>query len=234
MPKKLSKWVWILGVIAVLIVGVKVAWGINYPSGTWRYKLTVEVDTPEGVKTGSAVREVKAHTSPKLVAGIPNFSMSVKGEAVVVDLGSYGQVFALLKTYQHGVDGAHYIVSDAFPLKQANIYDQVRYYKSLNDTAAVLTARQYPMFVRFRDPADPKTVENLLEYEPCADERGIPRNTICLKNDRFAEAFGEGVSLKSVTIEMTREPVTTGVVENYLPPPDGKPHLFTRNDFIRE
>ena len=80
-----------------------------------------------------------------------------------------------------------------------------------------LKLQQYPMFVRFRDPADPKTVENLLEFKPCPDEHGIPNNTVCLIKDRFAEAFGAGVALKSVTIEMTDEPVTVGNVIKSLP-----------------
>lgn len=44
--------------IAILIlVGLGyVSWTILYPSATWRYRLTLEVETPEGVKTGSSPR----------------------------------------------------------------------------------------------------------------------------------------------------------------------------------
>lgn len=185
-------------------------------SGTWRYKLTVAVETPEGVKTGSAVREVRASGNTKIFPEQAPVSFKVTGEAVVVDLGARGQVFALLKTYKHGIDGAHYIVPDAFPNPDMDMTGWGGYYSRLEAGPIELKQSLYPMFVHFRDAADPKTVENLLEYERCSDERGVSRGTVCLKNDRFGEAFGEGVTLKSVTIEMTKEPVTTGGVERYL------------------
>jgi len=70
------------------------------------------------------------------------------------------------------------------------------------------------MFVRFRDPKDPKTVESLLDMKPCLDTKtGVPGGTLCLVKDHFEEAFGEGVKLKEVTVEMTDEKVTRGVVQ---------------------
>ena len=46
-------------VVLLAVVGVGyVACAEMFPSGTWRYKMTVTVETPEGIKTGSAVREV--------------------------------------------------------------------------------------------------------------------------------------------------------------------------------
>lgn len=217
MPKKLPKWVHTLLVILIVVVGIKVVWDMAFPSGTWRYKLTVEVDTPEGFKTGSAVREVEGYYFPRLLGAMAAVHRKLaKGEAVVVDLGARGKVYALNNTYKHGSSGAWAIVGAAFPKPFTTEPDIIRHYRSLDAGPVELEPGNYPMLVRFRDPMDPKTVENLLSLDRCPNtQRRKPQ--YCVTEDRFAEAFGEGVSLKSVTIEMTREPVTTGVVGKYMP-----------------
>ncbi len=202
-PKKLV-------IFVVVCVAIYAAWNIAYPSGSWRYKLTVEVETPEGLKTGSAVREVHAYYFPQLTPEMGKFHASLKnGEAVVIDLGSLGVVFALNRTYKRGVDGGFAILQEAYPVSPRKSAPK-------KTPPKVLQQEQYPIFVRFVDPADPKTVENLLDMQTCEGARGS-EGKLCVKNDRFAEAFGEGVKLKSVTIAISDEPVTTGVVERYLP-----------------
>lgn len=201
-PKSLIKWV----VICIMIYG---AWNIAFPSGSWRYKLTVQVETPEGIKTGSAVREVHGQYTGRFLGATAGRSINLaKGEAVVVDLGKRGVLFALNSTYDHGSDGGHVIVEEAFPLPYSSNRDRtmVVYYSGLEPSApVVLSPEQYPVMVRFRDPDDPKTVEAVKPGQ------------------HFSEAFGEGVELKSVTIEMTNEPVTKGEVEKYL---DWLPHYY--------
>lgn len=209
---KLPKWPVIF---ATLCVAVYTAWSIAYPSGTWRYKLTVEIETPEGIKTGSAVREVHAESGPQILPDANPVYTTMRGESVVVDLGARGQVFALLKTYRDGIDGGFLIINRAYPFTGDPIA-RVRYYDTLLTDPVTLTAELYPMLVRFRDPQDPRTVENLLDISACPEPNPHPMR-FCLKNDHFAEAFGDGVKLKSVTIALTDQPVTTGVVERYLP-----------------
>lgn len=64
-----------------------------YPD-TWRWnqKLTVEVSTPEGVRSGSAVTEVIWQERNRT----GNFPGSYRGEATVVDLGKGRCLFALI------------------------------------------------------------------------------------------------------------------------------------------
>lgn len=47
--------------------------------------------------------------------------------------------------------------------------------------------------------------------------RCIGKRGMILKADHFEELFGEGVKLKSITLEITDEPVTWGVVDEWLP-----------------
>ncbi len=103
-----------------------------------RYRVTVEIETPEGIKIGSAVREVGAYTEPSILPDQGGTSYNItKGEAVVIDLGQRGVVFALLGD-QHEAR----VVSRALRLEGKLAIDMPS-----------------QRFVRFRDLNDPKTVE---------------------------------------------------------------------------
>ncbi len=192
------------GVMVFLVIGATAACALvpDYPSGSWRYKLTVQVETPQGVKTGSVVREISATSRPALLGENRDTFVKVEAsEAVVVDLGARGRVFGLNRGAIGGGDHAIWVLFKALPppcVEGPVSRCGIKYYSSLKTATPVdLTPDNLPMFVRFRDLADPKTVE-------------------AVKADDFAASFGEGVELKSVTIEMTREPVTIGVMERYL------------------
>src|ERR1700732_2293982 len=87
------KW---LGILVALIVGASVVYRIAYPSVTVRYRLTLEAQVDGEPKIGSGVIEV---TYSKIVQlwGRTDLGINVRGEAVVLDLGSRGTLFALLK-----------------------------------------------------------------------------------------------------------------------------------------
>ncbi len=178
----------------VMAIGIVGAFAMSdlIAIGTWRYKITVSVDTPEGLKTGSAVRQVMVNASKPLI-DLPEATShkESKGEAVVVDLGERGVLFALTSFDDYQV------VLSAFPSPYGLTPDGVRYYSQLKNVRAVLKPEQYPRFVKFRDIKDPKTVEAV-----------DPNNLVA--------SFDEGVRLKEVIIEMTDEPVTWGI-EKWLP-----------------
>jgi antitoxin component of MazEF toxin-antitoxin module len=92
-------------VLAPVAVVWALGWGyfqINYPTCTFRYKLTAEVMTPEGVKSGSSVVEVSYHTGPRILTD-PNTRLdTVQGEAVYVDIGQGKNLFITLGTYYSG------------------------------------------------------------------------------------------------------------------------------------
>ena len=183
-----------LGIVALVLVALAGLLYLKYPFGWWRYRMTVTVETPEGIKTGSAVREVNAHREPDVGenAGAGSY---VRGEAVVVDLGARGTLFALLRG-QNSVDHAEDIVFHMFPMPDGPggglTREGIWYYSRLKDAKATLPIDKYPMLVRFKDINDPKTVE-----------RVDPNN--------LAASFGDGVKLVSASIEITSDPVTTGV-----------------------
>jgi hypothetical protein len=65
-------------------------------SGTVRYKLMIEVALDGVPKSGSGVIEVTYSKNNDPISSA-EFSVDVRGEAVIVDLGSRGRLFALLK-----------------------------------------------------------------------------------------------------------------------------------------
>jgi hypothetical protein len=190
----------------------------------YRYRLTVEVDTPEGVKTGSSVIEVR--TAVGGANDIPSpgqFFTNARGEAVMVDLGKRGMLFALLRS-EAREDWATRALHNLFPLLTAkelrslpegvdDMEPQMERIFSLPlDKAMPLPRRvetgfrknnkpvmvdNYPMLVRFDDPAKPETVKRV-------------------DADDLAATFGDGVRLKAVTIARTTAPVK-GNIERTLP-----------------
>jgi hypothetical protein len=157
-------------------------------SVTYRYRLTVEVHTPEGLKTGSSVIEVRTSPSGPLHPGLAS---RARGQAVVVDLGRRGILFALLSpdSFPGGVSGiAPDTLQPGYVSKQGSAedwLDRVRALKKVQGRAAV-PAASYPMLVRFRVPKNPLTVE---EVDP----------------DNISQAFGSGVDLS----EFLRKLLTT-------------------------
>jgi hypothetical protein len=203
-----------LTVLAVCLAAYA-GWTLAFPSGAWRYRLTFEVETPEGVKTGSAVREVKAATGMRF-GDASGTTMRVTGEAVTVDLGARGLLFAVLSRGE-SVDDGGYIVFRSFPypgspngpLMGVGTREGIAYYERLEARADV-PFETLPTLVRFNDIANPRTVE-------LVDPKDL------------SKSYGAGVGLKSASIEMvdngiwplnrfglTGEPVTAEI-EKKLP-----------------
>jgi hypothetical protein len=193
----MKKPVYIVAALLALM-GATCAWAGLF-SDSWRYKMTVTVETPEGLKTGSAVREV---TVKKGLGLTPQMrpDVEVKGEAVVVDLGQHGVLFALMKNDFFGPDYGKYVFFNTFPGEKKT-------------GKVILPPNQYPLFARFKDISDPKTAENVVKKEDIATVHNLdPRRPIV----DFEGAFGSGVSIKEVVIEITNDSVTREI-EKYLP-----------------
>lgn len=140
-----------IAIIAIIVLAVAVWWQVSFPSGSWRYKMTVTVETPEGVKTGFAVREVTVISVPQLTPEMKP-TVKLKGEAVVVDLGKRGLLFALLKGNKLGESHARNLPFYAFPYEKGGTTKSgIRHYSRLKAVSAELEPELYPTFVHFRD-----------------------------------------------------------------------------------
>lgn len=165
----------------------------------WHQKLTVTVETPEGVKTGSAVTRVSVQASPRWwgvgdAAG--SGSSSLSGEAVTVDLGEGRHLFALLQNYSHETARKTFIEKKDTPRSEAEAHVMFDRLEQMRDSRA-LARENYPLLVTFGDINEPASVTKV---DP-AD---------------LAATFGKGYRLNAVTIAITDEPVTEGKVEKVL------------------
>jgi hypothetical protein len=82
-------------IIALLIGGAIAWWKVNYPTYTYRYRTTVEVEVDGTVHSGSSVIEVGINNQPP-IGSAPPYVAHLRGEAVFVDLGRGRNVIALL------------------------------------------------------------------------------------------------------------------------------------------
>ena len=189
--------------LLVLVAGAVLAIGVfklKYPSHAWRQRITFVVATPQGEKTGSAVQAVEWTPNPIFKDGAA-FHLTLKGEAVAVEIAPGRVLFALLYRqgeYEHSGLLALYQFGGGRP-------DRGDFPWADSDFAAVRAAHGaaatplrpdlYPLLVTFRDINDPKTVE---QVDP-AD---------------LAASFGAGVKLARATITITDDPVTNDIARS--------------------
>ncbi|WP_415644298.1 hypothetical protein [Sphingomonas antarctica] len=161
-------------------------------SYTYRYRMTVEVDTPKGLRTGTSVIE-NTETEGR---GIPDNSLhlSRRGQAVLVDLPNGRTLVVTLKT-AGGFDGAFAKAAYNPVLPSHDVPDDwSARNKALTQLTApaILPSSAYPMMVTFRDNRNPTTVE-------AVDPANLGRK------------FGSGYQLRRIVIQMTNDSVTTGI-----------------------
>src|SRR3546814_5723924 len=73
---------------------------------TLRYRMTVEVETPTGVRSGSSVIETTITKGPRTGQG-SGLTATMKGEPVAVDLGSGPPLLALLNGDRQAASAYH-------------------------------------------------------------------------------------------------------------------------------
>lgn len=185
---------------------VLAACSITDDTPTYRYRLTVEVDTPAGLRTGSSVIEVDTQVAGKYSIPVPGrVTNRVRGEAVSVDLGEGRVLFALLRS-EADTDWAGrvmYRLSPQYTGENAlrDAHRNMLRHRSEKTVPRYFSRRDrmeqrlaYPMLVTFGDLDDPTSVERV---DP----------------DDLASTFGDGFSLERITVQITADPVTSGIEE---------------------
>jgi hypothetical protein len=231
--------------------------GKTYPP--YRYRLTVEIETPEGLRTGSSVIEVHtAMAGPKSIPNPGQVSTRIKGEAVAIDLPGGQTLFALLRS-DGDIDWPAHVYAWLVPhASEQQIKARApdgqwsseldfdlwmeQIIASRGPRAVARTWKMWgkdvsnwPTLVRFRDIRDPATVE---QVDP----------------DNLKASFGKGYAVRNIIAERTEEEVggqtstrlsehffqawaaqneatlNNGVLDNpYFQKIEGK---LSRNDFI--
>jgi hypothetical protein len=167
------KWVGPLALLAALVIGDQIR--INRPAH--KYRLTVEVETPEGTKSASGVMSV--HPDRSYSRG---GHTRTKGDAVWVDLGGGKNLVALLahidKTLD--LDAMSYVALRAYKAAGRNVsFNEM---SRLTGTVPV-TGALIPVLVTFTDPKDPATARAVLP-------------------DDVGASLGNGFRLQGVSVEV--------------------------------
>jgi hypothetical protein len=168
-----SKWVGPLALLAALVIGDQIR--INRPAH--KYRLTVEVETPEGIRSASGVMSV--HPDRSYSRG---GHTRIKGDAVLVDLGGGRNLVALLahidKTLD--LDAMNYLALRAYKAAGRN----VSFNEMSRQTGTVpVTGALIPVLVTFTDPRNPSTARAVLP-------------------DDVGAALGSGFRLHGVAVEV--------------------------------
>ena len=178
----------LLGVMGGGMVAVLGGCGILGTEKSYRFRMTVEVETPQGLKTGSGVYEISARKLTPLTSEEAEGSAGARGEATVVDLAG-GPLFLLLKNDDAGQPLHARVTAALAPdARIRNVEDYVATVGKLGGwfggAKAELPRADWPMMVRFRSIDDPKSVEKV---DPGA------------------------IGVKRIVVETTGDEVTTGI-----------------------
>ena len=190
------KWIGPLGLLAALFIGDQIR--INRPGH--KFRLTVEVETPEGRKSASGVLAV--HPDRGYSRGGRTRTV---GDAVFADLGGGRNLVALLAHIDGKLelDGINYVALRAYTAAGGK---RVSFNEMSRLTGVVpVTGELIPALVSFADPADPATAQ-------------------AVAPDSAEAVLGRGYRLQGVTAEVVPngywpldfggalgEPVTRGI-----------------------
>lgn len=163
---------------------------------TYRYELIIEVETPEGLRTGSSVIEVRTQSEPRLLPDMTGRSTRIVGEAVAVDLPGGQTLFATLV----GENGSGYAeeiaVATLLSAPERASLSRAEQVALLSETSRqnVVPRDSYPLLVRIRDIRQPNSIEGV---DP----------------DNLPATFGPGVRLKRIIVRATNSEPTFEIQE---------------------
>jgi hypothetical protein len=177
---------------------------------SYRYRLTLVFDTPDGPKSGSSIHEVKLVDGrhPSILWGsLGGLGIYLKAEAVFVDLGRNKNAVMIL--YGDPFNGEVGLINIAARALGQNVFGSV--VASL--AAAIRTARnngavfelpraEVNTIIAFRDLSKSESAEVIFAPKVIANPSNDgPTNIRRVELDRVTEAFGKGYSFKNAQVE---------------------------------
>ena len=165
--------------------------GFSYDTSSYRFRLTIEVDTPQGLRTGSTVYQIEAGRNWAPLPDMNSRYIRTYGEAASVDLGNGAKLFSLLKTTSQfeELSGLSLVSLDKHYLKDE--YDPIDAAERLDDAdsaRAVVPIEDYPLLVAFPDPSDHTSMVMV-----------DPRDAAATLGPRYA--------IQRIVVELTDDPV---------------------------
>lgn len=208
--------------------------GCDHRLPTYRYRLKAEVDTPQGLKIGSSVIQVRSYIPGALRYlyldwdGINQMQVDIEGDAVSVEISPGQTLFLLLKNPGNwgGPDG--YIPSGAYPnLNYENGSEELKKYKE-NIRSKTESGLEYCLWNRGLKQAKISYEYEVKELYHCEIEYYDRPELVKFDNidepwtvrevdpKHLDKSFGSGVSLRRITVQITKDDVTRSI-ERKLP-----------------
>jgi hypothetical protein len=197
----------LLGVLTALAVALYLGVTLAFPSYAHRYRLTIEIETPDGVRSGSSVIEVTRRDVTWILIAQGRHEFDVRGEAPFVDLGANRHVIAIMA---HGPRAENVSQMISLPIEAYGYYkwDEAAWSHHAKMKGPVeLTPPLIPTLVTFSDSADPKSAKVVYGVHVTRSRR-TPRVEVV---DRLTEQFGPGVRFKRGLLETTTEPLSSHI-----------------------
>lgn len=192
---------WVRNAAALLVAAIPVLAGCvaGGEAPSYRYRMTVDVDTPAGPRSGSGVIEIQPRLKGEHAA-----DMAVDGEAVPVDLPNGRTVYALLQS-RLSVDWAAWIVLWLVrtpAMGDATMAEVVRMVAATR--APLMLPRNFPAgagypligedarptFVAFDDERRPETIRFIHPHD-----------------------MSSGMKLRRIVFQVTDDPVTRRITD---------------------
>ena len=178
--------------IALIVAAFLVLKWVHAPV-RYNYRMTVEISTPEGLKSGSGVQQLEViPTLPLLTA--TEYTTMQHGDAVAVDLPDGSTLFVLLnqtipyRAFSQGGNKDLRATLSAAESGREYTYSPVN---SANEERLKVgggTAVYRPNYVKFRDVSDPSSIYAI-----------DPRNV------------GDGAAIRRITVELTHDRLTRSI-----------------------
>jgi hypothetical protein len=190
---KVVNWTRALGIGAIFAIFVGTAASQNAPETySYRYRLTISIETDGQTHTGSSVIEVIWRRRPDFGNGV-GYLPEIRGQGVFTDLGSHGAIVAALHTggasgnSRNGPWNAEWIAPRAFHMSITPELPDLRM-----EGRRELTPDNMPRLIWFSDPADPMTARPIAPAE-------------------FTASLGPGARLVSADVEITDDPIVIDI-----------------------
>jgi hypothetical protein len=187
--------------LALLVLGAAAAFWWKFRPVSYRYTLTVTVETPNGIRTGSAVQEISGRDVLLKLADGHAAIVKLRGEAVPVRLPGDRYLFALLSS--EGEESIIPAVQSAFDPEyerggEGNLATVRKMARSPD--RAVHELQRVNAFERGKRPFLPRIVT----FRDMRD----PGSIVEVAPGDLARQFGPGTVLTSVTVAKTSAPLT--------------------------
>lgn len=184
----------ILGAIAAVLVlavlGLVTWYKLTFPSYTFHYRLTVQVEADGETKEASGVIGVRWQDTPDL-PDVPTFQLWAFGQAVLVDLGSYGVLFVPLGAYTN---------------YEGLSLSQLPFGRELPRSRDVI---ERALKVKGRSEVAPHNLPQFI-WQPHLND---PGSAVVVTAGQFPTIISPDVRLVGVWTEITDEPVSIGLEE---------------------